>query len=218
MQARLAFDRDMSVRRYDRDGRLHVTITNISKANVCPYHGHEIPDWEMLGLDPDREYMLLRDPDELEKAAPSFNNIPLLSQHVPVTVDDHRPDDVVGATGSEARFVAPYLTNGIVVWTAAAIAGIESGQQQQLSCAYRYRCLMDAGSFGGEPYDGRMTAIEGNHVSLVRAGRAGPDVLVADSKHGMIRLQISTQREARERLIARSFEQRYPDADRIRLL
>jgi hypothetical protein len=46
----LAFDR-LSVRTYDQDGRLHVAITPISKANICPYLGHEIPEGEILGLD-----------------------------------------------------------------------------------------------------------------------------------------------------------------------
>jgi Uncharacterized protein conserved in bacteria (DUF2213) len=46
----LAFDR-ASVRTYDRDGRLHVEVTNISKAAVNPYIGREIPDWRALGLD-----------------------------------------------------------------------------------------------------------------------------------------------------------------------
>jgi Uncharacterized protein conserved in bacteria (DUF2213) len=66
----LAFDR-ASVRTYDRDGRLHVETSNISKAAVNPYIGREIPDYKALGLDPDRVYQLLRDPDELAEAAPS---------------------------------------------------------------------------------------------------------------------------------------------------
>ncbi|MFY3690853.1 DUF2213 domain-containing protein, partial [Achromobacter xylosoxidans] len=45
----LAFDR-ATVRRIDVDGRMHVEISNISKATVNPYRGSEIPDWEALGL------------------------------------------------------------------------------------------------------------------------------------------------------------------------
>jgi hypothetical protein len=116
----LAFDR-ASVRTYDRDGRLHVEITNISKAAVNPYIGREIPDYQALGLEPDRVYQLLRDPDELAKAAPTFNNIPLLSRHVPVTADDHKPDLVIGSTGTDAAFEAPYLRNSLVIWARDAI-------------------------------------------------------------------------------------------------
>jgi hypothetical protein len=39
---------------------------------------------------------------------------------------------------------------------------------------------MEAGEFEGQPYDGRMTEIRGNHLALVEIGRAGADVVVAD--------------------------------------
>ena len=60
---RLAFDR-ASVRKLDDVGRLQVAVSNISKANVCPYYGREIPGWEELGLEPDKIYQLYRDPEE----------------------------------------------------------------------------------------------------------------------------------------------------------
>jgi hypothetical protein len=175
----LAFDR-ATVRIIDTDGRLHVSITNISKATVNPYLGREIPGFDRLGLDPDRIYQLLRDPEELAKGAPTFNNIPLLSRHVPVSADDPRPELVVGSTGTDAEFVAPYLRNSLVVWDALAIAGIETGEQKELSCAYRYLPDMTPGLFEEMAYDGRMTQIIGNHIALVSAGRAGPDVVVSD--------------------------------------
>jgi hypothetical protein len=176
----IAFDY-ASVRRFDEDGRLHVALTNISKANVCPYLGKEIPGAEQLGLDPERIYQLYRDPKELEKAAPTFNNIPLLSEHVPVSVTDHQPDLVMVSTGTDAVFEAPYLKNSLVVWVADAINGIERNEQRELSCAYRYEADMTPGVVDGTPYDGVMRNIRGNHVALVATGRAGPDVIVGDS-------------------------------------
>jgi 8-oxo-dGTP pyrophosphatase MutT (NUDIX family) len=176
----LAFDR-ASVRSVDQDGRMHVALTHISKANVCPYRGDEIPEHESLGLDPGRIYMLLRDPEELEKAAPTANNIPLLDQHVPVSAADHKPDLIVGATGSDAVFNAPYLDQSLVVWTKKAIRGIETGSQQEISCAYYYRADMTPGTYEGVTYDGVMRDIKFNHVAIVEKGRAGPDVMVGDS-------------------------------------
>lgn len=175
----VAFD-SASVRRVDQDGRLHVETSNISKANVCGYLGREIPNWEMLGLDADRIYQLYRDPAELAKAAPTFNNIPVLCRHVPVTADDHQPELVVGSTGTDAEFSDPHLKNSLVVWEAGAIAGIETGQQRELSAAYRYDADMVAGEVDGTPYDGVMRNIRGNHVALVEVGRAGSDVVVGD--------------------------------------
>lgn len=179
MSNRLAFDRS-SVRTIDADGRLHVAKSHISKANVCVYYGKEIPGYEALGLQPDKVYRLLRDPVELERAAPTFARLPVLSEHVPVTVDAPRPDLVVGAIGSEVVFAAPYLDADLCVWDATAIAGIETDKVRELSCAYRYVPVMEPGEFEGQPYDGRMTEIQGNHLALVEVGRAGSDVVVAD--------------------------------------
>lgn len=175
----IAFD-SLSSRRIDEDGRLHVFPTNISKANVCPYRGSEIPGSEALNLDPNKIYMLLRDPNELAKAAATFNNVPLLTKHVPVNVDEPMPHLVVGSTGTDATFNSPYLVNSLVVWDAGAIAGIEHNQQKELSCAYRYEADMVIGEFEGTKYDGVMRNIRANHVALVESGRAGSDVVVGD--------------------------------------
>lgn len=176
----LAFDR-ATVRRIDVDGRMHVEISNISKATVNPYRGNEIPDWEALGLDPNRIYFLLRDPEELARAAPTFNNIPLLSKHIPVSAAEPQKEFVVGATGSNASYQAPYLKNSLVVWDAVAIALIESDEQKEISCAYRYRADMTPGVYEGVAHDGVMRDLYGNHVAVVEAGRVGPDVVVGDS-------------------------------------
>lgn len=196
---RLAFDR-ATVRTIDADGRLHIEVSNISKAAVNPYLGSEIPGAEQLGLDLNRVYQLLRDPAELEKAAPTFNNIPLLNRHVPVSADDHQPDAVVGATGSDAEFIAPYLRNSLVVWEAGAIAGINSRQQCELSSAYRYVPVMTPGIYEGQAYDGVMTQIVGNHVALVEVGRAGSDVVVGDSNP--FHLEIFDMKKASRKAIA----------------
>jgi hypothetical protein len=197
----LALDR-ASGRTYDRDGRLHVAIANISKANVCPYAGEEIPDCDRLGLQPDRTYQLLRDPDELAKAAPTFRNLPILSRHVPVSADDHQPGLVIGSTGTDVAFVAPYLQSSLVIWSAAAITRIEDGSQRELSSAYRYRAIMEPGDFEGVRFDGKMVDIIGNHVALVAEGRAGADVVVGDA---------SIRR-------CESFEQMFPQAVRIKII
>jgi 8-oxo-dGTP pyrophosphatase MutT (NUDIX family) len=179
--AAIALDRD-TVRAYDADGRLHVKATNISKANVCPYWGREIPLFQELGLDPNRKYYLLRDPEELKLAADSFNNLPILSKHVPVTAASHQPDFVIGSTGTDAKFDGSFLRNSLVLWAQKAIDNVENEQQKELSSAYRYRADMTPGTFNGERYDGVMRDIIGNHVALVKTGRAGPDVIVGDSQ------------------------------------
>src|SRR5258708_19165512 len=67
------------------------------------------------------------------------------------------------------------------VWDGEAIELIDSEAQKELSSGYRYRADMTPGTFEGEQYDGVMRDIVGNHVALVKEGRAGSDVIVADS-------------------------------------
>jgi len=176
---RLAMDRGS--RSIDADGRMHVAATPITREQVALYHASEIPGFAALGLTPDRVYSVYRPADELAKAAPTFCNLPLLTQHVHVTADDHRPDLVVGSTGTDAVWTAPYLRVSLAIWAADAIASIMDGTQRELSAAYRYTAVRSPGAFNGTLYDLRMTDIKGQHLCLVDQGRAGPDVLVADA-------------------------------------
>jgi hypothetical protein len=181
---KLALDR-ASVRTYDGDGRLHVSKTPISKANVCPYLGREIPGSEQLGLAPEKVYQLLRDPEELRKAAPTANNLQLLYQHKPVSAANPSKELTVGSTGTDAVFESPYLYNSLVVWDKDAIEGIETNEQKELSAGYYYRADMTPGTYEGAPYDGVMRDIRFNHVALVVDGRAGSDVVVGDSMENL---------------------------------
>lgn len=175
-----AFDR-ASVRRYDVDGMLHVELTPISKANVCVYYGKEIPNWEELGLEPDKAYRLLRDPEELKKAVETFNSKPLLNTHIAVSILNPPKESIIGATGSNAVFEDGFLKNSLVIWDVNSIIGVENKQQREISSSYRYRLDMTPGEYEGEPYDGVMRDIVCNHVAIVPSGRAGPDVFVYDS-------------------------------------
>ena len=180
----LAFDRE-SVRSYDKDGHLHVARANISKACVNGYLGREIPNHQELGLDPDKIYNLYRDPAELEKAASTAAGKPILIRHTPITAGDHPAEKVVGAIGSDVEWKAPYLTADLTFWPKNAIDLIESGKQRQLSLGYRYRPDMTPGKVGDEAYQGIMREIFVNHLAIVEDGRAGPDVVVGDSKENV---------------------------------
>jgi hypothetical protein len=178
----IACDSKLLNRRYDADGRLHILRTPISKATVNPYYGREIPDADKLGLEPERVYYLLRDPGELAKAAPSFARNQLMFVHTPVSADDPKQDSIAGTIGSDVEFQAPYLIADLCIWDVEAIAGVETDTVRELSASYRYRADMTPGMYEGQRYDGVMRDIQGNHVALVKSGRAGSDVMAADSK------------------------------------
>jgi len=168
---RLALDRAASSRNYDTAGRLHVRDSVITAAQVNEYLGSEINDWQRLGLDPDRRYKLLRDPEELSRAVHTFNGLPVLARHQPSTASDHPRDVTIGATGNDATFDGTELRNSLVIWPAYAIDLIESGEQRDLSCGYEFTADMTPGVYRGERYDGVMRNLIGNHVALVAAGR-----------------------------------------------
>ena len=178
---RLALDR-ASARTFDADGRMHVTNCRISKANVCPYYGREIPNAKQLGLDANKIYMLYRDPAELEKAAPSFRNLQLLMTHQGVNANDAKTNLTVGTVGN-VTFDGTYLVaDQLTVWTKKGIDLVETEEAAELSSSYRYKAVMTPGvTPEGVAFDGIMRDIMGNHVALVKEGRAGPDVFVNDA-------------------------------------
>lgn len=205
---KIAFDAQLSMRHIDDNGYLHVALTPISKACVNPYLGRELPGWEEEGLDPERIYYGLRDPEELAKAASTFNGLPLLLDHHPISADNPQKDYTVGSTGTDAVFEAPYLKNSMSITDAEAIAAIEDGTAREISCAYRFTPDFTSGEYdvgNGDKvhYDFIMRDISGNHVALVAEGRAGADVAVADSMpHLNIKQRGTKQMTKRQRITA----------------
>ena len=182
MKNRIAFDAKASVRTKDENGFLHVAVSNLTKETVNPYYGKEIPGWQERGLDPQRVYYGWRSGRELEKGASTFSGLPLLLDHHIEDAEAPQKEYRVGTVGTDARWEAPYVRASLVVTDAEAIRAIEDGSMRELSCAYRYDPLWEAGTFEGVEYDFIMSNIRGNHVALVAEGRAGSDVVVADAK------------------------------------
>lgn len=174
------------MRTFDDNGYLHVKLTPISKACVNPYLGSEIPDFTDLGLEADRIYYALRDPDELKEAVNTFNGLPLLMEHHQIDAKTQPKEFIVGSTGTDAKFEAPYLKNSLTITDAEAIKAVEDGSAKEISCAYRFTPDFTPGEYevDGQKihYDFVMRDISGNHVALVSEGRAGHDVAVADKK------------------------------------
>ncbi len=75
----------------------------------------------------------------------------------------------------------PYLQGELTVWDGAAIAGIESGEQREISPGYYYKAVMKSGVHEGAPYQGIMTDIHGDHVAFVDRGSQGRDIAVGDA-------------------------------------
>lgn len=194
---------DESQRSIDEAGHLRVARTVISKAQVDPYFGREIPEYESLGLDPDRVYQLLRDPQELEKAAESFRGKQLLLKHTYVDAKNPEKELTVGAIGSDIEYKDGKLYADLSVWDDEAIGLIEAGKLGELSSSYYYDADMTPGEFEGSRYDGVIRNIHGNHVALVERGRIGRDAVISDSLPLEMRLKMKLKKGTAERVSAR---------------
>lgn len=180
----LAFDKG-SVRSVDENGFLHVKISPLTRVQVAPYYGKEIPGWRSLGLDPDKIYKGYRPESELKKATTieSINGIPIQLRHHPDFAEDPAKDTRIGATGTDGKYASPYLMNSLHFFDKKARDLIESEALRELSLAYRYKPDFTPGKTeDGQEYDFIMRDISGNHLALVEQGRAGHEVLVYDSK------------------------------------
>ena len=181
---RLTYDRAQvdSVRDIDDNGYLHVGVSNITKEQVAPYRGEEVPDFEKLGLKPDEIYSVYRPASELSKPETIniLNGIPILLKHARDSAEEPASNRV-GSTGTDAKWEPPYLTNSLHIQDADAIRRINDGTMREISMGYFYTPVLQHGEFEGEPYDLIMTDIACNHVALVEEGRAGHDVIVKDA-------------------------------------
>ena len=183
MRFSLAQDAEGSVRSFDDNGNLHVEVSHLTKAQVRPYRGSEIPQWERHGLDPMKVYYGYCSPEELSRpeTIKSTNAIPIQLEHHPDYADDPQLMTRIGTTGTDGAYRAPYLDNSLHFTVQRAIDRIQDGSMRELSLAYRYTPDFTAGTTpDGKDYDFVMRDISANHVALVELGRAGRDVLVAD--------------------------------------
>ena len=127
MNNRIAFDA-ATKRRIDENGFMHVESSHITKEQVAPYYGREIPGCNELGLDPKKIYYGYRPAEELIKAIPTFNGLPLLLNHYVESAENPQKEHRVGSLGTTAAWNAPYVDNALSITDAAAIDAVDSGK------------------------------------------------------------------------------------------
>lgn len=172
-----------SVRSFDNNGNLHVSTSPLTRVQVAPYYGFEIPGWDSLGLDPKKLYYGYRCAEELSKpeTIKSVEGIPIQLDHHPDYPQAPAKDTRVGSTGDKAKFEEPYLYCSLHIQDQKAIDHIKDGSMRELSLGYSYEPDFSPGETeSGQKYDFIMRDIRANHLALVENGRGGPSVLVLD--------------------------------------
>lgn len=187
----IAFDRSNRVLD-EKYGYLRVSDCVITAESVDEYLGVEIPDWEELGLDPDRLYAVYRPLDELEAALDTFAGLPLLYGHKADSAENPLSDKRVGAVMNDQYIRDGKVYASISVQKQNAIESIQDGSASDLSAAYTFVPVLESGKWNGLPYDIRMTQIHGNHVALVPEGRV-EGAQVADAKPMILKGKIMSK-------------------------
>lgn len=121
----------------------------------------------------------LRLPEEVfaPRSLDSLQAAPLTLEHPKFAVTPENVGEVgVGAVGTDVRQDGDFVRGTVMVMRADAISKVDSGEMRELSCGYD--CTLDEtpGVYQGERYDAIQRSITYNHLAIVPAGRAGPEV------------------------------------------
>lgn len=155
----------------------------ITSVGVFEYEGHEIPNYELLGLDVNKTYKLYRPANEIKKAKDTFKNMPLLDKHIIVYADDLPQGNMIGTLSNDVNFDGEDLTCTIVFWDKEAFDLIKQKDKKGLSAGYRYTPILKSGIYNGQAYDIIMTELSANHVAHVEKPRnEKSEIIINDSK------------------------------------
>jgi uncharacterized protein len=119
---------------------------------------------------------------ETEVASPdslaSFAGKAITSEHPPVLLDaDNTKDYQVGFSGTEVVYDNGFVKAVMTITDQDTIKRIMRGDAREVSAGYRVNYDPTPGvTDSGEHYDGIQKEILGNHIAVVRRGRAGPQV------------------------------------------
>ena len=119
---------------------------------------------------------------ETEVASPdslaSFAGKAITSEHPPVLLDaENTKDYQVGFSGTEVVYDNGFVKAVMTITDQDTIKRIMRGDAREVSAGYRVNYDPTPGvTDSGENYDGIQKEIIGNHIAVVRRGRAGPQV------------------------------------------
>lgn len=151
-----------------------------ARAGVYQYMGYEVDPTASKFKATDR-VNVYRPADEVfdERSVRSFLMKPITNDHPtePVTADNH--SRLSKGIVAKAMRDGDHLAFDLVFFDAATIKDIESGKRE-LSNGYATDLKFEDGvAPDGTAYQAVQRSITGNHVALVKAGRAGPDCAIS---------------------------------------
>lgn len=153
-----------------------------ARAGIYEYLGMEI-DREGKHFAADQRVRVYRPPEEVfsRDSVHSFLLKPVTDDHpsVPVTADNWKQH--ARGVNAGAMRDGDFLAFDLVLMDKSAIEAVDSGKRE-LSNGYSSEIDFTAGATpSGERYDAIQRNIRGNHIALVKAGRAGPQCRIGDA-------------------------------------
>jgi len=108
----------------------------------------------------------------------SFAGKAITLEHPPVLLDSANTKDYqIGFSGTEVVYDNGFVRAVMTITDEEAIKRIMRGDAKEVSAGYRVNYEATPGvTDSGENYDGIQKEISGNHIAVVRRGRAGPQV------------------------------------------
>jgi uncharacterized protein len=108
----------------------------------------------------------------------SFAGKAITLEHPPVLLDSANTKDYqIGFSGTEVVYDDGFVRAVMTITDHEAIERIMRGDAKEVSAGYRVNYEATPGvTDSGENYDGIQKEISGNHIAVVRRGRAGPQV------------------------------------------
>lgn len=171
----------MTNRETDINGYITIKRNPISKVGVFPYLGKNIDP----ALEPNQIYFVYRPAEELCKPETinSFKHIPIIEDHTMLGTGQTPAErkGVDGVTGEDVGLEGDILYADLHIYSETLKRRIDGGDKKDLSIGYRVGKWEKAnGLFNGQPYDYIQRGLLGNHVAVVKEGRAGKEVSVLD--------------------------------------
>lgn len=185
MQVTLHDALTLDARRRSGDGYMAVRA-KAARAGVYDYLGREV-DPEGKKFAADQVVKVYRPAEEVfdQASLASFVAKPITDEHPTQAVNarnwkDHARGTVFGATDEDGT--RTYVSFDLAFMDAALIDAVDSGKRE-LSNGYACDIAFEDGTApDGTAYQAIQRNIRGNHVAVVRRGRAGSECRVADSE------------------------------------
>jgi len=158
------------------EGYLICKNVKIARTGWMDYFGHDLPaSFEELPGTPVKVY---RSPEEVfsDATIASFEGKPVTNTHPTEMLDVNTTPMIERGHAQNVRREGDYIVADLFIKEAGLISEIQNNLKREVSCGYE--CMWE--QIGDHKYE--QKEIIGNHIAVVRNGRAGPRVSIQDEK------------------------------------